>query len=350
MGLQEYFIDPADYVGRSYHLVAPAKLNLRLKVEGRRADGFHLLSMLNVLTAYHDEVKVTFCAEPGVALEVFSDCTQCDPGVSSVEKNIAAVAARLFLDKFQIPLGVRLSLKKNIPLGSGLGGGSSDAGAVLRFFLRCFTERIVQEGIVAREALLGEVIKLAVGIGADVPFFVRGSFARVTGVGDLIERYDARFLSDVRCLIIVPPVSNSTKEVYNAFRAKSPIVERKRDLAGEQYGETLRLNTAVEGYEPFPSRTIRASLWRQLLAQVQNDLESVVCEFSPLVGQTLAELRKVPEVVSSITGSGSAIFVLPKTLDYFDKNGTGIMREVLAGRGLCFVETELVPFAAFASF
>lgn len=334
-------------MGRSYQVAAHAKLNLRLKIEGRRADGYHLLSMLNVLMGFADKVELTFSEAGGVGIEVVSELNEAgDDALLSTERNLAAVAARLVLDRFKIPLGVRIVLTKRIPLGAGLGGGSSDAGAVIRFLVRCFEDYVIQDGIIPREEFTAEVIKLAAAVGSDVPFFVRGGFARVTGVGDIIEQYDARFVAGVRCLVVLPRATNPTKSVYDAFRKAKPVIPMQRDLAGEQYGEALRLNTPTEGYEPFPSRTIKASLWRQLLTLVHNDLEATVAEFSPIVGETLAKLRRIPDTVSGITGSGSGMFVLPKTLDYFNKNGTGMVREALAGSDLNIVETELVPSAA----
>jgi 4-diphosphocytidyl-2-C-methyl-D-erythritol kinase len=333
-----YYTSPEAYIGKRYELSPPSKLNLRLKVEGRKPDGFHLLSMLNVTTSLCDELTVTFQEEKGIVLDIFGSS---DPILSDPQKNIAALAATRFLEEFQIPLGVKIGLKKNIPIGSGLGGGSSDAASILKLLSACFAQIIETSQNVNKQSLGTEVARIAASVGSDVTFFLKAGFARVTGIGEKVERYDGLFLNDIHCAIVIPKASISTKDLYEAFRKKHPVITPLRDMPGERFGEMLRLNTAIEGYEPIPSRTIRASLWRQLLPQISNDLEPTVCETYPLVGETLELLRKIPETVAGVTGSGSGIFVLPRTFDFFETQGTGALRNALAGRDVNIFEIRL---------
>ncbi len=302
--------DVGTLVGREFALAAPAKLNLRIKIEGRRDDGFHLLSMFNVLTSLSDALRIVFRSETGVAIQ------GVEGELAQPEHNLASRAVELFLRSFEIPLGATINLDKRIPVGAGFGGGSSDAGVILRFLGELFRGVVDERGPANSDKLLAQ---LAVDLGSDVPFFYHGRFARVTGIGERVERYDARFITQQRALLVVPTSSISTTEFYRVVREKLPEVRASRDLKGEQFGETLRLNTAVEGYEPFPSRTIRASLWRHLLSVVENDFEPFILTMAPELKPLVESLRAVPDSVVSFTGSGSALFVLGKGLDGFSK-------------------------------
>lgn len=329
----------SNLIGRTFEAKPPSKINLRLKIEGRRPDGYHLLSMLNITTKLCDELSLKFEEGSGVELDVISSNELAG---SDVSKNSVVIAIEEFLNVFQIPIKAHATLKKNIPIGSGLGGGSSDAASTLNILKDCFLTRIVEVSKKKTDEIDLEIAKIALKIGADVPFFLRSHFARVTGIGEKIERYDSKFLADHPCVLVVPKVRNNTKAVYEAFRKKHPVVTQIRDMVGERYGEALRLNTAMEGYEPFPSRTIKASLWRQLVSQMSNDLENIVCEFSPQVQTALTALRSVPDTVSGITGSGSALFVFGKSLDYFEKNGIGALKTSLVGLDTTIFETQVL--------
>ncbi len=335
-----------ELVGKTVSLSAPSKLNIRLKVEGRNKEGFHLLSMLNVLTDLSDQIELTFEELAGVRLTV--DGPEAGDLVAATEKNLLYRAAKGFLELYSLPLGISLRLTKNIPSGAGLGGGSSDAGTTLRYFGLIFERILVEKKGIKKENLLPDLMKLSLSLGADVPFFLRGSVARVTGIGDRVERYDGRFLEGIRGALVLPKAKNDTKAVYDKFRELHPEIVSQRDMLGEQFGETLRLNTAVEGYDPFPSRTIRASLWRQLQGQLFNELEEAASVVSPIDKELLGVVRGVPDTFSGLTGSGSAIFVLPKTLDHFVKQGYGALEGALKG----FIEKgeiAVVPISLKAS-
>ncbi len=340
-------------IGTTTQVAPCAKLNVRLKVEGRGKDGLHLLSMINVLTSLRDDMTVTFTEGSNVT----ASCT-ASPELQAVqagalaelnnaEGNLAVKAAKLFLDKFKIPLGVHIDILKRIPIGAGLGGGAADAGAVLRALTKSCKEIAIAEGKVAPEAFSAESIRLALAVGADVPFFYHGCFARVTGVGEKVDKFDARFLEDIKILILLPKrdgaiIGNSTKGVYDHLRAAHPDLPMKRDMKGEQYGEALRLNTAMEGYEPIPSKTIRASLWKQILPLVGNDLEPSAVAVNPVLGEVLARLRERPEFASGVTGSGSALFVLPRSMEWFKTQGYSLVMETLSSFDLHYIPAHLI--------
>lgn len=147
-------------------LNAYAKLNLSLAITGRRADGMHDLDMLMQNITLADELEIV----PADKVSL-----QCD-GVAADERNTAVQAARLFFRMTGIRGGARITLKKNIPAQAGLGGGSSDAGAVLNALNALYGAGLSEQ----------QMIDAAVQIGADVPFFIRGGCMRARGIGELL--------------------------------------------------------------------------------------------------------------------------------------------------------------------
>lgn len=184
---------------------APAKLNLGLRVTGRRADGYHELDSVFVPLDWADEVSVAWQPAPGreVHLELAGECG----GLPAGDGNLAARAARGFLEATGRTGRVDVRLRKRLPVAAGLGGGSSDAGAVLRALAE------LRPGAVGAEALAA----LALGLGADVPYFLDPRPARVRGVGERIEPLPD--LPPLWLLLAHPGVPLATAEVYRAYDA-----------------------------------------------------------------------------------------------------------------------------------
>ncbi|MGH7907565.1 MAG: 4-(cytidine 5'-diphospho)-2-C-methyl-D-erythritol kinase, partial [Candidatus Binataceae bacterium] len=136
---------------------APAKINLYLRVVGRRDDGYHLLDSVMLPLSLHDEIALEMRDARGSAISLNCD----DPAIPADGRNLAVRAAAAFMEEFGIRADVSLQLKKKIPAGAGLGGGSSDAAAVLRAMAAM--TRIDDPERLAR---------VAVELGADVPFFL----------------------------------------------------------------------------------------------------------------------------------------------------------------------------------
>jgi 4-diphosphocytidyl-2-C-methyl-D-erythritol kinase len=176
--------------------LAPAKLNLFLHVVGRRADGYHLLQSVFVLIAHCDRIRIRV-RDDGVIARVNEL-----PGIPP-EQDLAVRAARRLKEASGTPLGADLEVEKRIPIGGGLGGGSSDAASVLLALDRLWATNL---GV---EMLRG----LATGLGADVPFFLFGQSAWVEGIGERLAAVDvaARWY-----LVLVPPVGVSTPAVFAA--------------------------------------------------------------------------------------------------------------------------------------
>src|SRR5467141_2104152 len=153
-------------------ILAPAKINLSLKILGRRNDGFHELDTLIAPISLYDEIRIDK-GRSGKDIEFRCD----DPSVPQGDDNLAVHAAKAFFETTKIDPAVSIELKKKIPHGAGLGGGSSDAASVLLALNELFETKL------PREALA----KMAEAIGSDVPFFIFQSDAVCKGRGDMVS-------------------------------------------------------------------------------------------------------------------------------------------------------------------
>ncbi|MFP4058503.1 MAG: 4-(cytidine 5'-diphospho)-2-C-methyl-D-erythritol kinase [Candidatus Brocadiia bacterium] len=178
----------------------PAKLNLFLEVLGRRPDGYHDIDTVMQAIDLYDELHIAPRAGPALRLEC--DCA----GLPSDERNLALRAAMALKEETGYPGGARLRLTKRIPVGAGLGGGSSDAAGALVGLDRAWGLGLRDEGL----------RQLAARVGSDVAFFLRGGTARCTGRGEAVEPAAARLRA--RYALVCPPLSVSTAEVYKKLR------------------------------------------------------------------------------------------------------------------------------------
>jgi len=241
---------------------APAKLNLFLHVVGRRSDGYHLLQSLFCLIDRGDTLRFALREDGriqrGAALA----------GVSE-EKDLCLRAARLLQEASGCKRGVEIALEKHLPMGGGLGGGSSDAATVLLALNRLWDLNWPRERLQA----------LGLRLGADVPFFIFGRSAFVEGVGEIFLPVD---LPPAFYLVIEPPVSVPTGEIFAA-----PNLTRD--------SKAIKMADFSAGW---------AADWAGLFGQ--NDLEPVVCERYPEVARALVWLRQHAE--ARMTGSGACVF------------------------------------------
>ncbi len=271
-------------IDRTVEGSAPAKLNLTLRVVGRREDGYHLLQMRNVLLGFGDTVTIRFLSDANARSIVGRAAGVVEalpPDFFDITKNLAALAAERFLATLGISLGFEIALVKNIPSGAGLGGGSSDAAAVLRLLADAFR--------LWRELSASEMSALALGLGADVPFFLGGQSALVGGIGEVVTPCRETGLEGVECLVVLPPASVPTPRAYELFRITHPVIQRV-------------------AHEPAP-----VGGWGNRSGFIENDLEAVVGAAYPPVKEVLTRLRVFDGVVAGMTGSGSALFCLPRT-------------------------------------
>jgi len=190
----------------SLHRVkAPAKLNLRLKVTGRRPDGYHELVSLMVPVDLFDLLELRVIRERRI--ELSSEGFQ----VPTDENNLAYQAAFSFFAEAGIRQGVAIKLTKNIPVAAGLGGGSSDAAATLMALNKIWSQPLT----------LSQLHTIAVQLGADVPFFLYCAPSLATGIGDVLE--PLKKWPKFWYVIVSPPIQVSTSWVYGALVDKGGI-------------------------------------------------------------------------------------------------------------------------------
>jgi 4-diphosphocytidyl-2-C-methyl-D-erythritol kinase len=239
---------------------APAKLNLFLHVVGRRPDGFHLLQTLFRFIDLHDTLNFTL-RKDGVLRR-----SNTVEGVEE-ERDLCMRAAHLLKSETGCGLGVDIEVKKRIPIGGGLGGGSSDAATTL-----IALNRLWKLGI-SRKRLK----QFGLSLGADVPVFIFGENAFAEGVGEELQAFP---LSEAWYVVLFPPVQVSTAQIF-------------------AHPELTRNAVSI---------TMRALSERQIRddRQLHNDLQSVVCKLYPEVASYIAWLDKFGKAM--MTGSGACVF------------------------------------------
>jgi 4-diphosphocytidyl-2-C-methyl-D-erythritol kinase len=245
---------------------APAKLNLRLKITGRRADGYHELVSIMVPVDLFDLLDLRLIPERRI--EISCDGFQ----VPADESNLVHQAARSFFSKAGIQKGVAIKLTKNIPVAAGLGGGSSDAAATL----------MTLNEICAQPLNLPELHAMAGELGADVPFFLRCEPALATGIGDVLEPLEK--WPTFWYVIVTPPIQVSTSWVYDAL---------KLELTRGEYDYIVKFLKN----DPFAVSAI-----------LENDLEEVTSSRFPIIDTIKAFLMNAGAEGALMTGSGPSVF------------------------------------------
>ena len=245
-------------------VVAPAKINLSLRVLGRRSNGFHEIETLMAPISLCDEIKIE---QHSGKQKVAFRCD--DPSVPKGEDNIVVRAANLFFEKTRITSRISIALKKKIPHGAGLGGGSSDAASTLLALNDIFETNLPRQWLA----------KMAAIIGSDVPFFIFQSAAVCKGRGELVT--PTRLREQLSVLLLKPEFGVSTQWAYSRWRDS-------RGIPGVSY-------TAQE-------------LDGQMFV---NDLELPVFEKFVFLAQLKMWLLKQPEVDAALmSGSGSTVFAV----------------------------------------
>ena len=249
---------------------AHAKLNLFLRVLGRRPDGYHLLDSLAVFAAIHDVVEVRPAAE--FALRVAGPFA---PALRDLESsgNLAFCAARGLMAAAGADTALDVRLEKNLPVAAGLGGGSADAAAVLRAGAAL--------GVNVGKDALGA---LALELGADVPVCLESRPSRMVGVGEVLEPVEAAPAFDI--VLACPPVPLATRTVFESTAA----ADKERAAASPRGGRAA---------------------WLAWLRGLGNDLTPAAIEAAPAVGTALKALENGPHCeLARMSGSGPACFGL----------------------------------------
>ncbi|MGB9667665.1 MAG: 4-(cytidine 5'-diphospho)-2-C-methyl-D-erythritol kinase [Thermosulfidibacteraceae bacterium] len=255
---------------------AYGKVNLHLQVVGKRKDGYHLLETLFSKINIHDTIYVEFIRGGNIELMVEGERIR-------KEKNLAYIAAKWYLARYKIKnWGASIVIKKNIPQGSGLGGGSSNAASVIRTFIRFFKESDPN------------LIRDSAEIGADIPFLLSNYNTAIgRGVGEILEGLDIRKSSDYKLIIVYPNISTSTKEVFDKFDELDRTIKKRTPIKIEIIRET-----ATE----FDIEKMKTNFF--------NHLESACFNLYPEIGEIKKKLLKLTKGYVFLTGSGSSLCIL----------------------------------------
>lgn len=260
----------------SISLLSPAKLNLYLNIVGKYHSGFHKIESIVERVSLYDEVTISVERKPMIRI------TCNDKGLEN-EDNLCFKAAQLLKEKFSLPFGLCIALKKHIPIGAGLGGGSSNAATTLLGIDRLFNLRLCQK----------DLYQLGARLGSDVNFFLAQSpFAFIRARGQIVEPFYAKAL---RHYIIWPGIAIATKEVYQRYRDR--LIQLTKFLNNAKI-----LRFALKKGDGF------------LIAKsIFNALENCVLSFC----SELKEIKLFLErrgIIARVTGSGSALYTVGATV------------------------------------
>jgi 4-diphosphocytidyl-2-C-methyl-D-erythritol kinase len=256
---------------QSIRVRAFAKVNLRLDVLGKRADGYHELRTVFQSLTLHDTLQLSRTRGRTIGLAISGNA---ELAATPAEGNLVWRAVAALRQELKLAGGVRIELKKRIPVGRGLGGGSSDAAAAMAGLLRLFGRRIEQP----------RLLEIAAGLGADVPYFLFGGRALATSRGD--EIYPLPDLRPRPVLVVSPAgIAVSTEDAYAWLDSR------------------LTKPSA-------PSRlwNFCALCWSPQGGSLSNDFESPVFRRHPRLGRIRRALLQRGAAEAALAGSGSAVF------------------------------------------
>jgi 4-diphosphocytidyl-2-C-methyl-D-erythritol kinase len=262
---------------RTATVPAFAKLNLSLLVLGKRPDGFHELRTIFQTIALHDTLKIQY--EPTGPLRISLD----DP--LNLPDNLILRAARAYAEAVNLRGRIRLSIAKRIPMGGGLGGGSSDAAATL----------LALPVLTGRPLPLSTLSALAINAGSDVPFLLHGGTALALGRGE--ELYPLPTPQAPHVLVLSPGIHVSTPEAYRALE-RPALTELTFD---ERIPRLETFRACVEAV----SAARPARIWQALCG---NDFEEAVFHRHPKLDSIRRSLEKHGAGLARLSGSGSTVF------------------------------------------
>ena len=249
-----------------YDLPAPAKLNLFLHVTGRRADGYHLLQSVFMLIDWCDTLHVERRADGAISREDLTTPLPAD--------DLIVRAARALQAETQTPLGAHIGVAKQVPAQAGMGGGSSDAATCLLALNRLWGLKLP----------LATLERIGLGLGADVPFFLRGHNAWVEGIGDIITPVE---LPPGCFAVVKPPEGLDTRDIFSA--------------------EDLQRATPTAIISGFAAHSESRQGQIERFGFGRNDLQPVAQRLCPAVTEAIEWLGH-QGLEARMTGSGSSVF------------------------------------------
>jgi 4-diphosphocytidyl-2-C-methyl-D-erythritol kinase len=281
-------------------LCSPAKINLHLAVGGKRADGFHGIESVFLPVSLYDHIDFQVSLFPPFSVTI----TGMD-GVP-LEKNLMYRAACFFHEKTGLAISLRIVIEKNIPSGAGLGGGSSNAAAILRALNEAAGFPVPQR----------ELLDMAARLGSDIPFFIAGKPAVVSGRGETLTPFELR--KDIFLVLVKPAFESDTAEAYRLLDAARPRMVFRQGVL------PIRSKLSPDG------RVLRLSKDRKtpeaLIAALEkppsewpyyNDFQDVFLDdaypHSAEYQEIFSSLRDGGARFVSLSGSGSAVFGVYET-------------------------------------
>ncbi len=259
----------------------PAKINLFLKVTDKRSDGFHDLESLLAFLDLADELEVKksdkFKIKFSGEFAKFVD----------VENNIFTKILNFFATEFSISKNLEIKIKKNIPIGAGLGGGSSDAAAFMKILNEIFTLNLSKN----------ELQKISLKFGSDIAFFFENQASIIKGRGEIIKNFPLFF--EIHALLINPKITLLTKEVFKKF------------------GNNFSTKTITE-------ELLKKDVF-ELIKNFPNDIEKPAIEILPIISKILKELKDSSADFVKMSGRGASCFAIfqdKKNLIKAEKNLT----------------------------
>ncbi len=272
---------------------AHAKINLHLEVLGFRSDGFHELAMVMQSINLSDQLKMIKRADNNINLK------SNNKEISNGEDNLIIKAAKLLRNKVEnTELGVDIELEKNIPIGAGLAGGSTDAAATLLGLNKLWKLNLKTE----------QLEKLSKEIGSDIPFCISGGRQICFGRGEILEKLEFDQIQLGLILVKDPSIQVSTPVAYKKYK--------------EQFGNSYLKND--KDFE-IKRNSIRSNDWSDQSLfdnreEIQNDLQKCVLPMTPEVEKSLNILSRLPNArLVSMSGSGPSCFALFQDFDQANK-------------------------------
>lgn len=268
-----------DFGGKSVVVRSFAKVNLTLDVLGKRPDGYHAIESVMQTIGLRDNISLSLGGAPGIRLTCDMD------GIPTDARNLAHQAASAVIEASGVSPGVEIAIEKQIPVEAGLGGGSSNAAAVMRGL-----------GLLVGLSEV-DVFGLAAQVGSDVPFFMVGGTAHVSGRGEYVHALPD--VSEMWIVVVKPPFGISTPWAYRRL-------DEIRTAGGQATAGSERVTVSQRVVEYIRSGSPVSGLH----SLVSNDLEPVAMEQHPEIAQMGDALRESGARAALMCGSGSAAFGL----------------------------------------
>jgi 4-diphosphocytidyl-2-C-methyl-D-erythritol kinase len=253
--------------------------------------------MLNCLSDFSDAVRITITQDSLVSVRTdwrnpnqgHARESQALVDLNNPQTNLAARAARLFFDHFGLPFGAQIEIQKSIPLGAGLGGGSGNAAVVLKHLARAFAGQLD----ISKQVLL----ELATALGSDLPFMLEGGLGVVTGIGEEILSFPEHPLRQEPLWLILPAFGIDTAPIFAELR-KEDTSGFAQDLLLSEFADRLNLHQSTR---------------EDILTLVENDLYPRAALIKPEIRPLFNQLKNIPSMVASMSGSGSTLFALSRS-------------------------------------